>query len=358
MTPGYRNIVAAGGIVNNPCTYVVEDWSSDGSGYVRATSKPNPTAIWEQHGPLVYHYSPSGRATLISGNSPTHATADVARAKLEALANIDPTPYSFGEDTAELKETIQFLRRPMGELYDLARSFYQRHGRRTVRQVAKIRTKQAAKAVLEFQYAASPLVRSSFSALEAWTVRNDQYVFPARRTSRGFENLTEAISGSFTTSSTTFAKRSDYEQDVKASILYEVTNPCDNMEWRLGLRSKDFPVTMWQIVPLSFMVDRVYDVSGFLKASINLGDPKVKILSACVRKKTNRVRQWWIVGRTSSYYTFSFASEVVSYKIFTYEREPWSPSFSDTIPQVKPVGLVNEATKVLELASVLLNKFL
>jgi hypothetical protein len=142
----------------------------------------------------------------------------------------------------------------------------------------------------------------------------------------------------------------------KASILYTVSNPCYDWRYRLGFRPKDFPTTVWQIMPYSFMVDRLYDVTSFSKGAINLGDPMVKILMGCYSEHNERSISFEMTGTQNPGGTIHSSDKPV-YTDFSYTRSPWVPTFSDTVPSLNLKGLVEDATKITDLITLILGNF-
>jgi hypothetical protein len=280
------------------------------------------------------------------------STSDVeSRAKQVALANIDSTPYAFGEDLLELKETIQFLKSPLGSLLNLSRSFRSAYKKKKAgfRDVDKI-IKAHEDVWLAYRFAFSPLVRSCTSALEAFEAVPKKR--PERLTARGFSDFEHQDTEVHSDGENEFKRKLERIVEGKASILYAVSNPVYDWKYRLGFRGKDWPTTIWQIMPYSFMVDRLFDVSSFSKGAINLADPRVKILSACYRSKTTLDRTTRIISGHPTYCLSCQGNDWTKHQ-FQYNRQPWSPSFYDTIPGFTPEVLVKDLTNILDLVALI-----
>lgn len=368
VTPCYTVRKAKGQIINNPCSYVVSSLSSEGStsGHLELTASSG--------------YYASGHLTkymLLSVNLESafpqiqwgDLTASEADAKLSALANMDTTPYSFGEDTAELHETVRFLRRPLASITDLAHDFQlakrqlMRKRYKNVKRNARRLSRDVADLWASYSFAAAPLARSVDDAIEAWFTLPDRVQLKDnRRSSSGYsvgewsfddDNMIQPSGGG---SYRTWAVSRKAIKRYHATILYTVSNPCTGLRNDIGLRPKDFPVTMWQILPLSFLVDRLYDVSSFLKAAINLGDPKLSILAGSVSLKNEAVGKYRYKAYYHPTYPNDLSGETVVEKTFEYNRSVWSPSIHDAVPRFKPMGLVQDATKVADLVSVAIKR--
>lgn len=353
VTPDFHKRIAAGEIINNDCVYEVYHASS-GSGYY---SLGNSVTVYYSilEGSVTYYQAVYHWPSKLKLRNPAVDTIElnVNKAKAQAWANIDKTPYAFAEDAFELRETIKFLKSPASSLLRLAKSF-----RRASRKATK-RFKDAndiVKAIddvwLQYRFAASPLVRSSMDAIEAYNDKTHKR--PSRRTARGFDSgenkLTETLSNVKGGATDIIEKVSYYDGHASAGILYEVSNPVDDLNFRLGLRVKDIPETLWQIVPLSFMVDRVFNISEVIRGITNLLDPRVKILTAWTTEKH-------IEGRTLEWkdqivpgYQTEVIGDIVTEERFYYERHPWTPTSSDIfLGGFTPRELIKDATNIADL---------
>jgi hypothetical protein len=56
-------------------------------------------------------------------------------------------------------------------------------------------------------------------------------------------------------------------------------------------------------------------------------------------------------------WSIQMSGEIVTDKYFRYNRIPWSPSYSDTVPSITLDELVNSATKLLDLTSLVYLNF-
>lgn len=354
----YHKRIAAGEIINNPCLYDSSTHVTVGDGYI--DFHPNPSYHYDITGPISAYLERTG--TIDLNTVATDVTEDEAGAKLRAIANIDSTPYAFGEDVLELRETVRFLRNPVAELHKLSIAFRKSYLRVRSRRGLDYLVKKDklsrydmkrlldahASVFLQYQFALSPLVRSTIDALDAY--QSKPPIMPERLTSRGFfedEDTQTVVNQSGLNNHTYNASRTE-RMDGKASILYTVTNPVHDWRYRLGFRVKDIPTTLWQVMPLSFMVDRFIDVSSFSKGVMNLIDPQVRILAGSYRTKWERSTNYKLTGRNVSGFTLHSSDEHIINE-FRYDRSIWNPSVSDTIPNLTLGRVIDSATKIAEL---------
>ncbi len=352
VVSNYKRRIEAGEIINNPMDYGRDVLTTSGVGHHRYR---HPNVKYDTTGPLTGRLVEVGKANGLMFDYSSKFTKDFeAEAKLKALANIDSTPFAFGEDALELKETVRFLRNPVKGLFNLSQKFRRDLKKRNAK--SKYELLQAhAKLWLQYRFAVSPLIRSSIDALEAYS--SETPMLPERLTSRGFsveeahdEEDKEGVD------QWVFRVKRDRTMVGKATILYTVSNPVYDWNYRLGFRAKDWPTTMWQVVPYSFMVDRVLDITSFCKGVINLADPRVTVLMGCYSVHDDDVRSLSCVDRNVAESTI-VSSDTRTHKIHSYDRVPWVPTVSDTVPKFNSEGLTDSATKIADLTSLILGNF-
>jgi len=363
VTPGYSRLVQDGVVINNPCKYDEVEVRSTGSGHGSYKSGSYDYTI---SGPLTWF-----RAGQVYPAGPNvNIGASAATAKFHALAAIDPTPYAFGEDALEIRETLRFLKDPLHSLRELSRVIKKQRSKTF--QDARKRAKRSgavfedrvefhkalADVWLQYRFAAMPLVRSIHDGYEALQLPHKAKVASVRKSARGFSEDGGAASNSYDTvdSGTTYTWSTTRVRNVRyhASILYEITNPIYDWRYTLGLRNKDLPETLWQVLPLSFLVDRVVNVSSAIRGLTNLADPRISILAASVTRKDLDELSFTLINETRPSWTISAYGETRTRKQFTYEREPYSPSMSDAIPPVNIGGLAKDATELLDVTNIIL----
>lgn len=358
-TPNYHKLVAEGHIVNNPCELRSRSLEQLGFCAFTRTKDSDPSTGWSAEGgsyALAYD-------SIIQWPNPIPSEKKyLDLAKAIALSNMDSTPWSFGEDVMEIKETIQFLRNPMQGLIKLLKEikkleFAKRHdGTLSPKQLAKA----TADAWTEYRFALAPLVRSISDLLDA--LSSQHYREPPRLTARGFSS--DYSEESFTKTGILNEQNCSYDcwvgrtVDVHASILYEVSNPLVNWRRKYGLRNKDIPTTLWQVVPLSFLVDRVVNISATIQGLLNLSDPELKILAASVRIKSRHDKTWQMTKFDKQGWTTTGSLDGFALRDFRYLREPWKPTASDTLPTVKPMGLFRDTISTLDSLAVAIQRLL
>lgn len=358
VTDDFFRRIGQGEIINNSCSRV------DSLAYYNT-------------GTTQYHsistgtlYEVIGNGSYISGNEslwPKNIDQNLdissfsARAKLHALAKMDTTPYSFAEDLGEVRETIQFLKSPLKSLLDLSKAYRSRRkaglkaGLYGFDKYGAKEVKGLTDAYLTFRFAASPLVRSSMSLVEALQSRT--FVSPRRSSHHTIEDK-EVLSQVSDPGGPYFTYDWDHTEtaSVKANILYEVTNPLSSIGFKYGLRLKDIPRTAWDLVPLSFMVDRIVNIGQNISALTNFLDPSVKILAASVTIKRESHFNIELVGFSDPDYVMDVSSNNTAYKHnFTYNRVVWTPTAADIAPIIDTGPLLRDIQNTADLVSLIVS---
>jgi len=286
-------------------------------------------------------------------------------AKTKALANVDSTPYEFFEDLMEIRETIHFLMNPLASLSNLARAFRRKHDNALNIKDAIKRAEALADLWNNTRFAMMPLVRSIMTTMEY--LADKDITRPGRRNAHGYAfdkktdtSLHEPWTGGVGTQTVyQYTKEDKADRKVHASILYEVTNPLVDVNFALGLRQKDIPVVAWELVPLSFVFDRLWNLKALISSYLNLADPNVSILSGSV---TDRVTTDVIVRCVGKYSPYSIITYVIQrpdgvrYSKHTHERTVWQPSVVDIVPPITGPNLVGSLTKILDLIALTISR--
>lgn len=360
VVPNFQRRIKRGEVINNHCTYVVETTTCGGGSYTAANPPGNTVYTSSGGSQTSYHasfYTGYGIRSLPNPN-----TEDLHQAaKMKAIANIDSTPYAMSEDAFEIRETLRFLRNPLRTLAGLSRSFKRAVKSRTrlsVKNAGDV-VKDAADVWLTYRFAATPLVKSAMDIHHSLTVQ--ERTRPPRAIARGVAQssnttLSEPRCYYNATVYDDFRRNEMDNTVVRSGIMYEVTNPLYDFQFRYGLRAKDIPETLWAVLPYSFVVDRVVDISSSIRALTNLLDPNVKILTGWVTTKQELENQLEHLAQYNPPWTVSIDGDLVVDHKFTYDRAVWTPTAFDTVPVVDFNGLIEDAKSITDLCSLILQR--
>lgn len=349
---------ASGMLPENDCAYTHYNHQTASGSYYAYTSSVNPLALYVGNvtGRLVWY-------SKFQVPKPTLHKDLVANAKLRALGSIDASVGQFGEDLAELGKTLRYIKNPLKSLATIGKEF--RNSKRKIVSKAGTRgdPKRIAKAVsdlwLEYRFAATPLVKSVDKALELFGQRPCEDSISIARGSDEEAATDSNVSSSPDNPAVFFEWHSHIEVTARAKVRYKITNPSSGLAKTLGVRGRDLPEVFWAVMPYSFLVDRMVDVSAGLAAVRGLTTPGLVILGS-----SSSVRELWskktkldhIAPQGYNYYDCT-NSNVVDEEIFTYSREYWAPAFSDTVPVPNWHGLIDTAKEVADVAALVLQRW-
>lgn len=349
VTDHYQRRIANGEIINNPVSYSRTHIHTDGMGVYHSIRKSD--GWWyHQSGAVVYHWMNDYHTSLgVSQTIPEgDVTAAIDRLKQQAIANIAKSPWSFGEDVGEVRETLRYLKNPAASLAEVSKSF-ERKARNLYRRYGD-RTRALSGAWASYRFAMLPLQRSLEDIVESSFKRNQkEFASGSRLSARSKLTLNGSQSIKRDIGYAHFGEYRTDEISLHCYILYETKNPLKGWQYKYGLRLRDMPTTGWQLVPYSFMVDRVANVSNCISGVVNLSDPSIRILTAGVVEKRDAKYSCIVLPDTNPLWTSTCTSDVHYKDTFSYTRSPWTPTVSDTIPRVDFSGLVKDATSVIDL---------
>lgn len=351
VTPNFRSRIKRGEVIMNPCSRVRTIVDKTGGGLYsayRASDQCRSTVSGS--GSLTTWYATKYPA---GGYLDASMADNISAAKVLALAGMDRTPYSFAEDLLEFRETLGLLAgNSLTKLYSLATSYDLKKKALLEYLLIKGSTpKERAKALsnlyLEFQFGFAPLVRSAHDLIESFSTKDSQ---PTRRVSHGRAPDQERTLSGTTQSLFVYYRESTFEAQSRATIIYEVSNPFDDWRHKYGLRNKDLLVGLWEVFPLSFMIDRLINIKGAIKAAENLIDPSLKILGACTsRKQKHRQSLSMIQQVAPGAFSVTISPDVDTIITEKFDRVVWKPTVSDIVPGVTPGNLVSSISKCVEL---------
>jgi hypothetical protein len=307
VTEGFARRISQGEIINNPCLYEEVQWVT-GDGYQEVGPYLVEGGSYSDY--VVQTYAPPYWSDTIDLDflSIDDVGSDQG-VRQNCLSHVNVPAFDFGEDALELRETIRFLKNPLRSLNSLVRTFQKKAITKGAYSYSTgvERAKALADVWASYSFAARPLIQSIQEAVDAYTAK---LVLPPRMTSRSSDSFSESgFEYQFLTGGSDeevgVNVNIDVQRDFKVGILY-TADTTDDLAYRLGFRLRDWPSTLWEVLPLSFMVDRVVNIKNTINGVVNLLDPNVKILTAWVVNKSERKVSYQVVHYAHSQYTSSF----------------------------------------------------
>lgn len=288
-------------------------------------------------------------------------------AKSRLLIQVSDPQYSFGEPIAEIRSTSDFIRKPLDSLGKLSKEFFREVtrsslGRQSLRVAAVWNT---------YRFAFSPLVRTVDDSMQA--LADGMY----RKYRRGFTRATQKVSAEgvgFATHS--FPSKSfpwpvysipDFEvvrmwkrtvtREARCGLFYYHEDK-GSLASLLGLRARDIPVIAWELFPLSFMFDRLYNIKGCISASMLFLSSKVKFTGGWESTRQNTVdnRSLSSLRSLSPTWVTNITPALTNPRVsndFNMSRARWAPVISDVPPPKEAGRLVDTLAHQLDLASIL-----
>jgi hypothetical protein len=220
------------------------------------------------------------RQTLPSANLP------VTRAYQKALKKQDPMILNLAENLGEIKETLELLTHPLRKLHLLFADLFLKSKR--LRRGSKGRGIQSAEALaatwLEYRYGIMPLVYTSVDLL---TIIQKMYYDGFLITKGSHEPIVEKSSRNVSVLASEYIYFGTHEQVKTSKVTAIITGMPEHPsnKWdRLGFRITNIPFVLWELTTLSFVLEWVWDVSGFLRQFIPYENRIIRSVQLCYKR--------------------------------------------------------------------------
>jgi hypothetical protein len=355
VTPGFRNKIRNGEIVNSPCTISKEghtagggslnisNVSSGGSNTYTVTGGGSLTRGWLQ------------RKGFPTYESATIATPPLVRmAKSEALANVDRAPNSLVEDVLQVRQTLRLLGDPVNTFRKISLKLQGRVSG-LVRLPNYSWARAMAEGYAEVMWAYYPLVRSFDTLLTGLTNQSYKRRPGAVQVAYASKSASKLVNEPSLKKSFGTGRYDEYRHyhacayKTRAYVIYRVLNPLDDWRQEFGLRTKDIPEGLWKIVPWSFMVDKVINVSASIRGMMALSDPSIEILDGGYSENLTEFETWKFLTQVDPPYVSNVSADTWERNKTVYSRTPWKPSVLDAMPaDGEWLGLIKDARSITD----------
>lgn len=306
-------------------------------------------------------------------NDPVVPLASVllAACKNDILKRTSKPEFAFGEPLAEVRETIRLIRDPFAAIKRTLRAFSRKSENIRYR-TSKEQARALANNWAEVSWAVLPNLRTIDDAIQASANYFHKTYSPAYRrfsssrkadgrTSRPFAGAFNfQYAGGYSAPSYSYKAVCVRSTKIEVSAGVRCFNDDDkNLSSMLGLRGRDIPGVLWDVFPLSFLVDRLVNVSGYLQAASNFMSTHVKF---CGGWESTRVTTY-MSRRVDSFYPipipgWTFWINPVDAKpwvteTFSFNRRSWVPTIRDVAPPVYAGKLLSSLKNTADVAAVL-----
>lgn len=289
VTPQFKKLSSAGSIVNNPMSSTKLDYETGFGPYL--VSQVNNTSTGDRNfgdlraaefpAPITAAMLPS-IATLCG--APDVLPNMIVRASTDCMAKVGSSKNQSLTSLGEIRETIAFLRNPIGQGLKLANSIENRLSRRVLRgerygpgvlrrRLDRENTKsvyeECSSLYLEMMYGLRPLV-SEISQYASELSDRNVWRQPPRETARAREEHSYVGNYSRTTSESGITYTEDIlyhrETRVRTGCMYHWWADVDSANRFWGTRFTDIPSTLWALTPSSFVLDWFFNTNKFIQA--------------------------------------------------------------------------------------------
>jgi hypothetical protein len=341
----YGRKLKRGELVIHPMTSERSSFQSGGGSMSGVGSGPYEGAHWEAEADSMTQYCE--RAYGGPNYTPLDPQANAQEAMAKCLANIAASPVNVAEDVLEWKRTMMLFNDLVEQIGKEAPKAYQR-------------LKKGFDVNFNIHFGLGPTFRTLCELIEL--------------TDKGLKTLKagtrlRAKGQSVATSSGSEYRKPGYVgyscfhntlSAVRAGVYYRLRNPLEGVAWNVGVNPSELVVGRWNVIPLSFMVDRVFDVSSLARAFMNMTDPNITIEGGYV---THYLEKTVVVTATefdsgSPYWAENVSGDPATTWRRVVSRSPWTPTIADVVPPVDISGLVSTSTRVNELAGLVAQKLL
>lgn len=280
VTPSFKEDSAAGKIINNPFTRIVDVYDWGGSGPV--VNYIGPTSPWpvgtndvfthttvQLHANAAFlHYSGVDDEQIIIPPSIVDVESLRTRAKTAALARVDASVATSLVSIGQAKQTILSIFNPLASIRKYLSRWNVNSAGKLMRKSGDGFVLAAANEYLAFYYGLIPLVNDIKNLM---SVANNELQTQKRATARGSATGTKTTVDNVygnrgVSGSSWFDLRYSRVDTVTArsGILYVPT--AETLPKQLGLRLSDVPFAILDLVPWSFLLDYFINLSNLVQA--------------------------------------------------------------------------------------------
>jgi len=374
VTPDYDVRSASGEIINTAYWRSTNKITGGGGSYFgscrdgRKFTRVGPGSISES-------LRREGSITLPYAS--VNVVQDMALAKIRALSNMDKSRTQLGEDMAEVHSTWATIKSPVRDLLKKARrldNLLARHLRKygtrtkpTGQRVTLEGVKLLADTWLSVKYGLAQLVWTGLAIDDVVTLRaNILRAKPVvRLTSRGKVDaegkIDTVVISSFYSDRVSFHVRHTIVTETRAGILYSMKYPerRDSLGWQLGFTPKDMLPTAYNVLRLSWLLDRFVNIGDAIRATENYLDPELTILSAWTSVYWNEVRSFQATAYTcapGSTWSVTVDGDVYESTQESVNRNPWAPDLYDCLPSEQVTRALTDMRNIADMAALTVQK--
>lgn len=355
VTPNFRRRIKAGELILNPMSWSRVAYSAaDGFSFSCVLgSDPNDCYLKTATGSGSMNYSWRMIAASMGPDCPLldPMVESDEQTVLNAMAAVDPTAFNVMEDVLQLRQFAESIAHPISSMRDIAKQYAN----------AKTRARSMANAWAKYRFEFLPLLGTAEALIRT-------AIGPATRLEKGVRlRATAVTSGSDRKKGQCWDKTNVCEWSYnnhrvvrkRAVVFYTLSRVHTGLGQNLGTRFKDLPTGLWNTVTLSFMIDRLINISTFITAVSNLCDPDIHVEGGCLTVWDYTYTESQLLRfRQHDGYVLVDTKPVVA-KADTCNRTVVNPIAIAANPlsmDFRPIGLVSDMNRVLDLLAITIQK--
>lgn len=355
VTPNFRRRIKAGELILNPMSWSrVAFEAADGTSFYGVNTTGSPSCYIDTvigSGSANY-----GKLMLDGGHGPNCPLLEPIvdsdeQTILNAVAAVDPTAFNVMEDVLQLRQFAESIAHPISSMRDIAKQYAN----------ARTRAKAVASAWAKYRFELLPLLGTAEALIRT-------ALGPAKRLEKGVRlRATALTSGSdrqngncWSLSEQAYWAYNNHRVVRKrAVVFYTLSRAHSGLGQNLGTRFKDLPTGLWNTVTLSFMLDRLINISTFITAISNLCDPDIHVEGGCLTVWDYTYTSSQLLRRSNSAGYLAVSTPPVVAKADTCNRTNVNPVAIASSPlsmDFRPPGLVSDTERVLDLLAITIQK--
>lgn len=294
---------------------------------------------WTYSGPSVTSYC--GKQYGGVAFKPWTGSASEANAKSSALANVGASPISAMEDILQIRSTL-------GAFPDLFKTLLSRADP----------IKKSANAFLGVEFGLLPTFRNVIEGVDLIDKGLKRLRKNVRLRASGSDSAFEIITDYQKPGYVGYDVKQERRHEFHATVYYVLSEDLSGIPWNFGLSLDRLPTGLWNVIPYSFLVDRIYNVSDMIDGFLNTTSPRIRYEGGVITEYSREYYSCKAVSFSSGSpnWTESVSGDLCEQNNRFVIRHPWTPTIADIFPEVDYLGLIDDCKKVAELSAMFLQK--
>lgn len=351
VTPNFRKRIRSGELILNEMSSVRVRYKA-ANGHSVICDVRRPDSCWDKTYNATGSTNMSWRYLQFPELNPELPLLDTdvvsdEQLMINAVAGVDPTTFHVMEDVLQMRQFASSIAHPIEGMRDIARKF----------KASRTRAQALANAWAKYRFELLPLlgtaealIRTSFG--------------PLKRLEKGVRMRSSAVSSGnarwadkASSDDGAVDWNATLEQIVRkrAVVFYKLRSEHSGISQNLGTRFKDLPTGLWNTITLTFMIDRLINISSYITAMSNICDPSIQMEGGCITVEDYSKTELQVVRRRfPTGNELAITTPPVTTAVDSKIRTNFVPSaaMSPLNLDFRPQDLVKNTTRVLDLLAI------